>query len=389
MGPWWATAQDKNWIAGSDDLHHGPGTEGFLALFVYPPSAPVDYSTPASALRSVLSIELDRLLFSHRQVPFTDDRGRSGTIRVPYTSTIGHTLACISCTLPDGTRYRQWASVSSLTFARTGIRLLFREQAGMRILFHDYPDGILITGAENWLRLIHYAGSRIPGGWWRRQGAVPRYMARPIDRASCARLKDMIAFFAAMTEHTFRQAGGIAPAHADDRFWFGTSADPWDGYLHRQSTGTGKVVAGCAPFGVALWKAAGGWNPLLDSLWTLRLQVGEHLIGGPERRVSVPAILWGKAGRRWTFGHEPVHTFASHDPALIWSFIEAVMQDADAGSDGKTSTTAGMKRDQWWKDTGWEVQTGMPIILGTDPGAHQTDSKTVRSISGIWLIPAN
>lgn len=389
IGPCLATAQDNTWMPGSDALHHGPGTEGFLALFVYPPSAPVDYSTPASALRSVLSIELDRLLFSHRKVSFTDDRGRSGNIRVPYTSTIGHTLACISCTLPDGTRYRQWASVSSLTYARTGIRLLFREQAGMRILFHDYPDGILISGAENWLRLIHYNGSRMPGGWWKRQGEVPRYMARPITRTACSQLKEMISFFAAMTENTFLHAGDGTPVHADDRFWFGSSADPWDGYKHRKKTGTGKVVAGCAPFGVALWKAAGGWDHRMDSLWTLRIQVGDHLIGGPGRRVSVPAILWGKGGQGWITGNEPAHTFASHDPALIWSSIEAAMHHAASGRDGNTLTSGSRKISGWWEEFGWQVHPGRPIILETEPGESRKDKKTARSISGIWLIPAN
>ncbi len=297
---------------------------GTITLFVYPPSSRMDYDRPGKLVRRTMAVELKRALISRRRVPFQSRFDGIQTLKAPYLSTIGHTICRISCQLPDETRYAHWASMSAKNYTRTALRLLTREGAGLGVLFQDYEGGFILGQDENLERLSWYRGPQTPEGY-----EAPRYIQFPVQPEQCAEIKAMVDFFEQYhPDSGLLNAPPDAPP-AERPLYFTNMIDPYTCYLDRQRLGHGVMGGGCAPFGVALLKIAGLYDPAFDDFWKRKLTISEHLIrtpGGP--KVSLLSLLIGRRSRSWQFQGYKNCVLELYDPSKIWAFIVKLEQDA-------------------------------------------------------------
>jgi hypothetical protein len=290
---------------------------GTVTIYAYPPRRIIDWSSPKAALAGFSLTSFGQALNSGEQVDFISDFGEQGSIPRTYKSTMGHTIAHVSCVLPDGAPYDSWTSFSGQDFHAVDKELMLDKQAGLGMLYEDYIDGHIISGNENRMRLIYYTG---------KSGVSPRYLSQKIDPQACAAVRDMAEFF-----KEFHFPKGMTYEELKDRpeekiLYFTTNMDPYATYMRRRLTGRGKVGGGCAPYGVSLLKAAGKYDTALDPLFTLKLSVSERLIGnipdvkGGIRRVSL-SELTGSLGASWRHAGYREREFRNYDPYLIWKFI--------------------------------------------------------------------
>ncbi|MDD2773953.1 MAG: hypothetical protein PHP45_09710 [Elusimicrobiales bacterium] len=290
---------------------------GTLTIYVYPPSKPIDWSTPKKAMLPFLLVSaLDHLPII-RKADFVSDFGEKGYISWRYKSGMGHTIAHLACTLPGGAPYESWSSFSGQGLPEVDLELLLKREIGLGMLFYDYVDGYIISGQENPTHLAHYASLN---------GAAPRYWQQKIGSKACADARDMVEFFKSFH---FQEGAALAQLQArppEKTLYFSSNMDPYKSYVDRNSGGNGKVGGGCAPYGLALLKIAGKYDWSLDDMFLLHIDISERLIGGiPDengklRRIP-PLSLFGELGDSWTHpGYKNRH-FKNYDPALIWKFI--------------------------------------------------------------------
>lgn len=290
---------------------------------------------------SMASNELGGIMSFRRKIHFQDERGRELFMKVPYRSIIGHTIVCVSCTLPDGKPFRHWTSMSSYDYTGQALHMFLYEKRGLAMLFHDYPDGRMLRGAENILRLVNYHGGRFRSGPLKGRRKEPRYISFRMEPEQCAAARDMILFFETLQHAATAPDGTFDPARPEDLLYFSSSLDPYQTYRQRTATGKGKVGGGCAPFGVSLLKVTGHFDPAWDTLWTRPFHVSENLLGGFGYKVSPFSILFGRKGRRWVHEGYPERSVLLYDPGLIWDFIGSQGGFGHSGSDGAFSGTDG------------------------------------------------
>lgn len=365
-------------------VYSGPETYGAnlpadaLTLFVYPPSDPIDYESPSSALWSLFRIEAKRFFLSTGRLRFTDHLGQTAEMKLPYRSSIGHTITCVSCTLPEGTAYTCWVSLSSLHFTDTAIHLLVNDRAGLAFLFHDFSDGTLIQGDENLFRLVNYTGLRPDPRHRRRRHVHPRYLSFPLSDTECAAVKDMIDFY-----ESFSAAGAYAKGEGQDGpgrqvLYFSTRIDPFDSYQTRKRTQAGMVGGGCAPFGVGLIKAGSRHTPIFDRIWKRKFRVSGNLM---ETGVSVTGLLFGRAGSRWVHPGHPFQEFGIYDPELIWAFIGTVHQYLSDSPGQEPVSGDPLSLGQWLDREGLDARIGPEIrLLAPSPPGQVTGKNGVRSV---------
>ncbi|MCM2267835.1 MAG: hypothetical protein NDI60_08710 [Elusimicrobiales bacterium] len=293
---------------------------GTVTIYAYPPRRIIDWSSPKAALAGFSATAFGQAINSAETIDFVSDFGEPGSIPRTYKSTMGHTIGHVNCVLPDGTPYDSWTSFSGQDFQEVDKELIFDKQAGLGLLYEDYIDGHIISGIENKLRLIYYAG---------KSGVSPRYLSQKIDAQACGRVRDMVEFFKDFhfpKEITYEQLKGRPE---EKILYFTTNMDPYASYKTRLETGRGKVGGGCAPYGVALLKAAGKYDTALDPLLNLKLNISERLIGnipdglGGIRRVPLRDLL-GTLGESWRHSGYPEREFKNYDPYLIWKFVGEV-----------------------------------------------------------------
>lgn len=369
---------------------------GMLSIFVYPPSDPIDYQSPSSALWSIFRIEAKRLILSPGRLFFINNQGRRTAMKLPYRSTIGHTLSCISCTLPNGESYENWVSLSSHRYTDTAMHLLVRDQAGLSFLFHNYVDGTLIRGDENLLRLVHYTGKRIHASQKKYQLIQPRYMAFHLSAHECAALRDMIDFYTDMSRQSSTRTSSGHDSMEQQTLYFSNLIAPYESYLHRKQTNQGIVGGGCAPFGVGLLKASGHHVTAYDQIWKRTFEISENLIGIPKDRISFLALLFGRPGKKWIHSGYPVRTLNVYDPELIWEFIGTLHDSLSQEGTDEASRDDIHSLRHWMDRQGLDVTIGHDTTLLTPPatanrpdqpstGGHYRRNHQGRSIKGVVI----
>lgn len=388
-------SSEKKGVAQPDSL-----PKGMLSIFVYPPSDPIDYQSPSSALWSIFRIEAKRLILSPRRLFFINNQGQRTGMKLPYRSTIGHTLSCISCTLPNGEAYDNWVSLSSHRYTDTAMHLLVRDQAGLSFLFHNYVDGTLIHGDENLLRLVNYTGKRIHGSHGKYQQIQPRYMAFHLSAHECAAIKDMVDFYTAISQQSSIRTSSSLDSMEQQTLYFSNLIAPYESYLHRKQTNQGIVGGGCAPFGVGLLKACDHHIPVYDKIWKRNFEISENLIGSPHDRISFLALLFGRPGKKWIHTGHPVHTLNVYDPELIWEFIGILQNSLSCDGIDKDSLDASHSLRHWMESQGLDVTIGQETTLFTPPAqTNRSDQSSKgwrhhrgnqrRSIKGVVISKNN
>lgn len=371
-----------------------------LTIFAYPPSDPIDYNCPSSALWSIFRIEAKRFLLSRKLLFFSNGQGQSSKMKLPYRSTIGHTLACISCTLPDGATYQNWVSLSSHHFTDSAAHLLIKEQRGLAFLMHNYSDGTLIQGDENLHRLIHYIGRRKGIHGRQHQRIEPRYMAFHLSAAQCAAIKEVIEFYATVSLHNAISPSARQDSIAPDVLYFTNMIDPFDSYRSWKQLKKGVVGGGCAPFAVGLLKASGHYLPVYDQFWKRSFSISEHLIGSSRDPIPVTALLFGELGKSWTHPGKPEITMNIYDPELIWEFISTLTSSFSEPVGEAEARDSSYPLRQWLNQNGVDIQPGKEIDLFSPPARptetskfsmvipnHQGNCK--RSINGVIISKRN
>lgn len=293
------------------------GDTGSVTIYAYPPRRIIDWSSPKAALAGFTVTAVGQAINSGERVDFVSDFGEQGSIPRTYKSTMGHTIARVSCVLPNGQPYDSWTSFSGQDFQEVDKELLLDKKAGLGVLYEDYVDGHIISGVENKMRLIYYTG---------KSGVSPRYLSQKIDAAACGRVRDMAEFFKSFHFPKGATLKDLQNRPEEDILYFTTNLDPYASYQARLATGRGKVGGGCAPYGVSLLKAAGKYDEALDPLLMLKLGISERLIGnipdgtGGIREVSI-SELTGSLGESWLHPGYRNREFKNYDPYLIWRFI--------------------------------------------------------------------
>ncbi len=389
LSTWKASTGDKT--AGTVKDEADPA-DGMLTIYVYPSSDPINYQSPGLALWSIIRMELKRLLFSRNKLHFTNNRGDEASLKLPYRSSIGHTIACISCNLPDGTNYLNWVSMSSYHYTDTAIQLLIKDKVGIGFLFHKFSDGVLIRDKENILRLVNYYGNRTYGDQGDAKRVQPRYMSFPIAASQCAAIKDMVDFYETFPQHDSKKK----ESNGQSTLYFTNMLDPFDSYLMRRQTGKGDVGGGCAPFGVGLLKAGGQHLSVYDKIWQRHFNVSEKLIGNQNRPVSVITLLLGSAGQKWVHSGYPEQQLDVYDPEFIWEFI-GILHDSFNLKDIENQNISNVTEiKQFLKREGIEIKVGEEITLFTPfspllsggKRAHRLKKQTgiqEKSIQGIII----
>ncbi len=286
----------------------GEVTEPSVTVYMYPPSRPLNWESPGRLLYSFIFSEVDKALINSSfmkfingedDIEFSSDFGQPGALSTRYFSSMGHTIGHVYCELPDGRIYDKWASFSGQNFVSVDKENLIKKQLGLGVLFYDYNDGHIISGVENKVRISNYRNV---------SAQKPHYMRFMLgtDREQkqvCAKLAKMISFFESFNYPegtTIEQLNARGPMN---NLFFNTM-DPYDTYLKRQSElsqgkkPTSIVGGGCAPFGAALVKMAGFYEPFYEKHWKRYVGVSEKLIGGiPDdktgdiRKVPVSKLL--------------------------------------------------------------------------------------------------
>ena len=298
------------------------GISSSLTVYMYPPRHPISWKSPESALSSIIHNVAGVIISKNDLVAVENSFGEKSTISSNYKSSMGHTLAHVRCTLPNGELYDHWASFSGEDYAEEDKQMFFRDKIGFGALFHNYVDGHIISGEENIKRITFYRG-RLEGF----QRIRPRYLQVEIDSARCARTKKMIDFFESFhfaPETTLKE---LQARKLEDKLFFTNQIDPYESYIHRIRTGHGEVGGGCAPFGAALLKIVGRYDNSFEESWKTPVSVSEKLIGGEfdprigaVRRVPIGDILFSPLGDRWSYEDEgyPNRNVNMYDPQKIW-----------------------------------------------------------------------
>jgi hypothetical protein len=254
------------------------------------------------------------------KIDFVSDFGEQGTIPRSYKSTMGHTITHVRCVQSDGTPYEAWTSFSGQDLYSVDKDNMLKDKIGLGMLFQDYIDGHIISGVENEMRLIYYKG---------KDGNTPRYWQQSIDAEACGRVRDVVEFFKTFHFPKGSTVEQLQARPAEQTLYFTSNMDPYKTYMARKLDPKAKVGGGCAPYGLALLKAAWKYDYTLDDAFTLKLNVSERLIGGiPDetgklREVSVADLL-GSLGDSWTYPGYKNREFRNYDPYLIWKFIGGV-----------------------------------------------------------------
>lgn len=284
-------------------------TSSSLTLYVYPPYRPLNWESPQTVLHDFLGIEIGRQLTMDDAVKFQSGSGDRGTLSSTYKSTMGHTLSHVQCRLSNGELFDRWTSFSGQNYVEIDKKNLLKEQLGLGVLFYNYPDGHIVEGEENIKRITHYAGNS------------PRYLEVEIDAVACDGLKEMITFFEGFHFKSGTPLKELLKRPATQTLYFNSTLDPYDAYLNRLSDPSAIVGGGCAPYGAALLKMARRYSDEFDESWKLRVAISEKLIGGPTRRVSISALLFGSLGTQWQYAGYSNRVMTVFDPAKIWNFL--------------------------------------------------------------------
>ena len=129
------------------------GVESSLTIYVYPPRNRIDWTSPSSALGSAIGNLTSAALSMDGLVHFSNGFQEANSISTNYKSVFGHTLNHLRCSLPDGRLYDHWASLTGQNFHQIDTDLLLNRELGLGVLFYNYIDGLILTGAENTERL--------------------------------------------------------------------------------------------------------------------------------------------------------------------------------------------------------------------------------------------
>lgn len=326
------------------------GIDSSLTIYVYPPRNELDWSSPRSLAKSFIGIEIPRSLSLNDGVKFISDFKEQGTISSDYRSTMGHAIARVECTLPNGRRYEKWASFSGQNYTDVDVKNVLHDQIGLGVIFYDYVDGHIISGEENVARIAHYNG-RLTLKNGRLRNVRPRYMQFEVDARRCAKLAEMVSFFEDFRFPNKAPLASLLARAPENTLYFTNMLDPYDSYLARKSTGRGRVGGGCAPFALALVKMAERYDASFDRHWRFTLPVSERLIGGiPDssgntRRVSLPSILFTGLGGSWEHQGYANRFNTFTDPQLMWDFMGSVRSclAGERGCNGESAAWASQR----------------------------------------------
>lgn len=304
---------------------HLNNISSYLTIYVYPPRTRIDWSTPKTAASNMINMEIKAYLASNQDINFVSDFGEHGTMSSDYRSTMGHTIGYISCLLPNGQRYTRWTSFTGQNYGKDD-RQKLTDKLGAGLLFYEYIDGEVLAGAENPLRITYYNGETT------REGVIrPRYLQLEVTPKACADLRALVTFFEGF-HHPPMSLDQLEQLPESQRVYFSAQLDPFETYLQRQSDPYARVGGGCAPYGAALIKMSGRYQPEFETFWRRSVTISERLIGGVidpytgrMREVTIEDITKGPLGDSWIHPRYDNRYLSLYDPQLIWDFVGHLM----------------------------------------------------------------
>lgn len=306
-------------------LSQGEASAGTLDVYAYPPTSPLDWSTPRSTLKSFLKNYLAGMVGENFTVKGRDDFNEEFTLDSNYRSSMGHTIGHISCTLSSGQRYERWSSFSGQDFREVDREIVFKKKLGLGSLFYDFEDGHIISGQENIMRLTYLKGRYVRDAKGRRVREKPRFIRMKIDRYQCDDLKEMVDFFESFHFSPKTELSELRKRDSKNVLYFTNNMDPYESYKNRLVESSAKVGGGCAPYGVAMIKLVGFYPRELDARLKLNIPVSHKIIGNDNgHKVSMASIIFGENGSSWTFPGYKNRFFNQYDPKLIWDLIGEV-----------------------------------------------------------------
>lgn len=370
------------------------GIASSITIYVYPPYHPINWSSPKATINSMLNMQLAADFYDNDEVEFTSDFNEPGKISSHYRSTMGHTIGHIQCQLPNGTTYNRWTSFTGQNYGKADKVNLLDKKIGAGVLFQDYIDGEVIAGPENWSHVIFYKGETTAAGPTR-----PRYWQVEVDPQGCEQMKKLTEFFEGF-HHPPMPMGELEKIPEEKRVFFSAQLDPYQSYLARQKDPKAKIGGGCAPYGMALLKMAGRYQPVFESFFRRQVSVSERLIGGiidPNtgrlRQVSIWDVLDGDLGNSWTYPGYQNRVASMYDPQLIWNFVGSLMECSANSAKCDLSVLN-------WKNSQSHVSRGSQQIFKQKymayVGPHERDGRPTervpkerkQAVDGmVWRLP--
>tara|TARA_B110001454_G_C12723186_1_gene435818 strand:+ start:4264 stop:5415 length:1152 start_codon:yes stop_codon:yes gene_type:complete len=358
-----------------------------LTVYVYPPSQPLNWKSPKTLIYSFLRIQGLKAI---KQIPsssssFVSDFNEPGSIDTMYMSTMGHTIAHVQCELENGVLYDRWSSLSGEDDVSEDYNLAFKQKIGVGLLFHKFIDGHIISGAENYKRLIHYRGQKYKDSNGKTQVSKPKYLSFSIDPQQCQNLKGMIDFYESFHFPKNTPTSELKKRSAQQTLFFTNVIDPYDSYIERQKNSQAEVGGGCAPYAVGLVKMTGLFTATLDKIWSRLQPVSENLIGGVSasgqtvRAVNMNSILVGKLGNHWMYAGQPNQVVKMYDPQNIWENIMALENCVS-----KKQCTAELEAIQReFQMLGKSLHVGSPHVFADQYRAGKKEKSVSQSITGL------
>lgn len=349
-----------------------------LTIYVYPPTMKLDWKSPKSLIHSFLKIEASK---KARQIvtPATDyvsDFEEAGSIDTHYMSTMGHTIAHIQCVLPTGSQYSRWTSLSGQDNASEDFDLVFKKKIGVGLLFHKYSDGHIISGQENYKRLVHYKGQKYKDASGKMVTAKPKYISFSIGAEQCQSLKDMVDFYESFHFPKTTPFEELKKRKSTETLYFTNVIDPYDSYILRKTDPTADVGGGCAPYAVGLIRAIGEFAPAFEKKWSRVQPVSEILIGG-KTDVNIRDILFGKLGQHWVYAGKANEVVKMYDPQNIWDDIRAI----EACLTHSQCELSELKSEF----PGKTISAGKPRVLSDTFKSGKNTKSASQEISGILI----
>ncbi len=339
-----------------------------VTVYVYPPSSPLDYSSPKTLTRSFGLSAASEALMWKKPVKFISDFHEPGQISSGYRSADGHTISHVQCKTTSGETFERWTSLTGMNDLSVTYKNMVTDSLGFGALSYPYADGEILSGAENLNRLLFYHGPTVRDNYGRQMKAHPMYMRFNLDADGCDQVKKYVEFYESFHFSPGTKYADLEAKDPDTVVHFTSSMDAYDSYMRRIATGRGEVGGGCANYGIGLLKVAGVFDPKYDEYWKRSAQVSDELIGktvdahGVPRKVPIWKILWTPLGNQWTRPGISHQDYNGYEPEKIWQYILAHLNTSSP-----------------------EFHTGpLEVLSGVDPGSRR---KITQEIQGIVFEP--
>jgi hypothetical protein len=301
----------------STSLHRARSPiSGELVIFANPSLRHIDWSTPASAARSMLWSDFKN--------------GRAEKKKNPNISTasMGHTVVHFKCRDVYGRSHDVWTGMTGQNNEEETRYDLFKAKIGLGAVLKNYVDGSIDSDDKSRRLVASYRGRVQRDARGRNIRILPKFIRFAVTEEQCTKAFDFYQTFKSVGWDRETPHEVLVRKPKSQILQFGFLMDPYQTYLQRKKNKNTPLGGGCSSFGVSFLKVIGRFDPFFEKQWTRQLIISERLVGGPwaksdpGRRVSVQTLLIGPRANAWYHRKWGYYAVNFYDIEKIWNFID-------------------------------------------------------------------